>query len=251
MDLGISGRTAAVAAGSAGLGLGAARALAAEGVRVAVCGRDPERLAAARAELGPGCLAITGDMATADGATRFVREAREALGGTLDIIVPNAGGPPPGNFVSTDLDAYQQAFDLNCRSAIAMCQEAVPGMRERGWGRVVAITSIGVKAPIGNLMASSVARAALTSFLKITAREVAADGVTVNSVLPGLHVTDRITSLHGDRASLDQLAASVPAHRLGDPDDFGAVVTFLCGDQARYVTGVSLLVDGGAYEGLV
>ena len=122
MDLGIAGRTAAVAAGSAGLGLGAAKALTAEGVRVAICGRDPNRLAAARAELGADVVAISADLAAPDGATRFATDASEALGAPLDIVVTNAGGPPPGTFASTDLDAYQQAFDLNCRGAIAMCR---------------------------------------------------------------------------------------------------------------------------------
>lgn len=250
MDLGLDGRTAAVAAGSAGLGLGAAKALAAEGVRVAICGRDAAKLASARAELGPGAIALTGDVSHPEGAAAFVEEARRELGGRLDILVANAGGPPPGTFATTSLEAYEQAFDLSCRSTIAMGQAAIPAMRERRWGRVVAITSIGVKAPIAGLMASSVARAAVTSFLKITAREVAADGVTVNNVLPGYHRTARMTDLYDDRA-LDDLAASVPARALGDPDDFGAVVAFLCSDQARFVTGTSLLVDGGSYPGLL
>jgi 3-oxoacyl-[acyl-carrier protein] reductase len=131
-----------------------------------------------------------------------------------------------------------------------MCQAAIPAMREQRWGRVVAITSIGVKSPIGGLMASSVARAAVTSFLKITAREVAADGVTVNNVLPGYHRTNRMVDLY-DGAALDELTATVPTHTLGDPDDFGAVVAFLCSEQARFVTGTSLLVDGGSYPGLL
>lgn len=250
MDLGIGGRTAAVAAGSAGLGLGAAVALAREGVRVAICGRDPKRLAAARAEIGDDAIVITADVSTPAGARDFVAEARESLGGTVDILVANAGGPPPGNFATTELDAYAQAFDLSCRSTIAMCQEAIPAMRERRWGRVVAITSIGVKAPIATLMASSVARAAVTSFLKITAREVAGDGVTVNNVCPGFHETDRMTNLY-DAGSLAQLAAGIPAQRLGDPFDFGAVVAFFCSEQAKFVTGTSLQVDGGAYPGLL
>lgn len=250
MDLGISGTTAAVAAGSAGLGLGAAKALAAEGVRVAICGRDAAKLASARVELGPDAVALTGDVSNPDGAGAFVEEARHELGGRLDILVANAGGPPPGTFATTTLDAYAAAFDLNCRSTIAMCQAAIPGMRAQRWGRVVAITSIGVKAPIATLMASSVARAAVTSFLKITAREVAADGVTVNSVLPGFHRTARMTDLYDD-SGLEHLATSVPTHTLGEPDDFGAVVAFLCSRQAQFVTGTSLLVDGGAYPGLL
>jgi 3-oxoacyl-[acyl-carrier protein] reductase len=131
-----------------------------------------------------------------------------------------------------------------------MCQEAIPAMRERRWGRVVAITSIGVKAPIGTLMASSVARAAVTSFLKITAREVAPDGVTVNNLCPGLHTTDRMTQLYGD-AGLDDLAKASPTGALGDASDFGAFAAFLCSDQAKFVNGTSIQVDGGAFAGLL
>jgi 3-oxoacyl-[acyl-carrier protein] reductase len=247
MDLGIAGKRAVVAAGSKGLGYGAAEALAAEGCRVAICGRDEAVLSAASARIG--AVPFAADLASPEAAERFVRDASEALGG-VDILIANAGGPPPGTFASTDLDAYTYAFDLNCRSTIAMCQVAIPAMRARQWGRVVAITSIFVKQPSATLIASSTARAALTAFLKVTAREVAADGVTVNSVLPGFHATDRITGLH-DAASLEQLAATVPAGVIGDAADFGAVCAFLCSRQARYITGESVLVDGGVYAGLV
>lgn len=249
MDLGIGGRTAAVAAASGGLGLGCARALVAEGVRVAICGRRADAVEQAATTVGGDCVPLVADVGTPDGAAGFVAAAREALG-TVDILVANAGGPPAGTFATTTLDAYAEAFDLNCRSTIAMCQEAIPAMRERRWGRVVAITSIGARAPIANLAASSTARAAVTAFLKVTAREVAPDGVTVNSLQPGFHATDRLTSLHDDQG-LGALAASVPTRTLGDADDFGAVAAFLCSEPARFVTGVGLLVDGGAYPGLM
>ncbi len=247
MDLGITGKRAVVAAGSKGLGFGAASALAAEGCRVAICGRDEAALSAASARIG--AVPFVADVSTPANAARFVRDAAEALGG-VDILIANAGGPPPGTFASTDLAAYSFAFDLNCRSSIAMCQVAIPAMQSQQWGRVVAITSVGVKQPIATLIASSTARAALTAFLKVTAREVAGDGVTVNSVLPGFHATDRITGLYNDDG-LEQLAASVPAHAIGDAADFGAVCAFLCSRPARYITGESILVDGGAYGGLV
>ncbi len=250
MDLGLRGRRAAVAAGSAGLGLGAAKALGAEGVHVAVCGRDQERLDAAVEQLGDGAVGIVADMADTDQAAAFVEEAGERLGGTVDIVVANAGGPPGGTFASTDLAAYRQALDLNLLSSIALCQAAVPAMRAQGWGRMVAITSIGVRQPPAYLIASATARAGLTAFLKVLATEVAPDGVTVNSVQPGLHDTDRVRQLHGDTPP-EQAAAGVPVGRLGDADDFGAVVTFLCSQQAGFVTGTSLLVDGGAFPGLV
>src|SRR5437870_8147186 len=154
MDLGIAGRRAAVAAASKGLGLAVASALVAEGVRVAICGRHADTIEAAAASLGSGAVPIVADLSSPDGATSFVRDAREALGG-VDILVPNAGGPPPGNFASVTLEQYLDAFELNCRSTIAMCYEAVPAMREQRWGRVVAITSIAVRQPIPTLLLSN------------------------------------------------------------------------------------------------
>lgn len=249
MDLGIRGKRAIVSAGSAGLGLAAAKALAAEGVSVAICGRDAQRLAAAATEIGPGTLTFVADLSDPGAGAAFAQEASQALGG-CDILVANAGGPPAGTFASTDLDAYQYAFDLDCRSAIAMAQSVIPDMIEQRWGRVVAVTSVGAMQPIPTLMASGVARAALTAFLKVTAREVAAHGVTVNNLCPGFHTTGRLTGLY-DATGLDQLAASVPSRTLGDPDDFGATTAFLCSQAARYITGTSLQVDGGAYAGLL
>lgn len=247
MDLGLSGRTAAVAAASKGLGYASAAALAAEGVRVAICSRDRERIEKAASAIGGDTVPIVADVSTTEGAMGFVEQAEKALG-QVDILVPNAGGPPPGTFASTDLKAYRDALDLNLFSTIAMCQRAVPGMRERGWGRIVAITSIGVRQPIPSLMASSTARAGVTSFLKILSREVAADGVTVNSAQPGVHATERVTSLGG---AVEQIAKSVPVGSIGRPEDFGQAVAFLCSEQARFITGTGLLVDGGAFPGLV
>jgi len=247
MDLGLSGRTAAVAGASAGLGLAAAQVLVAEGVRVAICGRDRERIDAAAAELGGDAVPIVADVGTPDGATAFVEEATAALG-PLDILVPNAGGPPAGTFASTPLDAYLPALQLNLLSTVAMCQAAVPAMVDRGWGRVVAITSASVRQPVPQLILSNTARAGVTGFLKTLSLEVAAQGVTVNSVQPGLHATDRLTHLYGDDTSA--AARDVPTRTVGRPEDFGAVVAFLCSDAARFVTGVALPVDGGSTRGL-
>ena len=241
MDLGITGRCAAVAAGSSGLGLGAARALIAEGANVAICGRNEDRLNAAAFELGNRCVPIVADVGTADGAAAFVEAARVALGG-VDILVPNAGGPAPGNFESTPVEAYAAALDLNLMSVVAMCKAAVPAMREQGWGRVVAITSLSVRQPMAQLILSNTARAGATAFLKTLAMEVAEDGVTVNTVQPGLHHTPRLSSLY----SADQLDGM----RMGDPTDFGKHVAFLCGDAAKFTTGVQLHIDGGSYAGL-
>jgi len=247
VDLGLEGKRAAVAAATSGLGYASAEALAANGVRVAICGRDKGRVDDAVAKLGAGAVGVTVDVGTAEGGTAFVAAAAEALGG-VDILVPNGGGPPPGTFASTDVDAYLRAVQCNLLSAVAMCKAAVPAMQAQRWGRVVAITSIAVRQPMPNLILSNTARTGLTSFLKTVALEVARDGVTVNSVQPGSHATNRILSLYG--LSSEQAAAGVAAGTMGDPGDFGQVVAFLCSQPARFVTGVHLPVDGGSYLGL-
>lgn len=247
MDLGIDGRRAAVAAASGGLGYASAAALAAEGVSVAICGRDRGRIAEAAARIGHGCVPLVCDVSTAAGGEAFVATAGEALGG-IDILVANGGGPPAGTFASTELARYPEALELSLLSVVGMCKAAVPAMQAQRWGRVVAITSLSVRQPIPTLILSNTARAGVTGFLKTLAREVAADGVTVNSVQPGLHATDRMTALYG--GTPDAAALGVPAGVLGDPADFGAVVAFLCGASARYLTGVQVHVDGGSYAGL-
>ncbi len=246
MDLGIQGKKAAVAASSTGLGFGCARALLEDGAEVAICSRNEERIREAAAELGAGAVPIVADMSTEDGARSFVEQATEKLG-QVDILVANAGGPPPGSPATTSIDGYREALDLNLLSTIVMCQAALPGMRERGWGRIVAITSIGARQPIGNLAASSVARAGVSSFLKTLSAEVARDGVTVNSAQPGIHATDRIKSL----GNTDVVAQRVPTGTLGTAEDFGKAVAFLCSEPARFITGTSILLDGGAYQGLI
>ena len=248
MDFGLSGKRAAVAGGSSGLGFASARALAQEGVRVAICGRDRGRVEAAAEEIGSGSIALVADVSQLEQARGFVADAREQLGG-LDILVCNAGGPPPGTFESTPVEAYPDAIALNLMSVVAMCKEAVPAMREQGWGRVVAITSLAVRAPLATLILSNTARAGATGFLKTLAREVAREGVTVNSLQPGLHATRRLEDLFG--TNLDTLADQIPAGALGRPEDFGSVVAFLCSDSARFITGAAIPVDGGAYEGLL
>lgn len=238
-----------MAGASSGLGLATARALAAEGVHVAICGRDAARIEAAAASIEGDVVAVVADVSTVEGATSFVERAVQALGGEVDILVTNGGGPPPGTFASTALDAYPIALDLNLMSAVAMCKTAVPGMQQRGWGRVVAITSIAVRQPIPSLILSNTARAGLTGFLKTLALEVAGDGVTVNSLLPGSHDTDRLRSMYG--GDLSAVAADTPVRTVGRPDDFGAVAAFLCSDHARFITGSAIPVDGGAYRALL
>jgi 3-oxoacyl-[acyl-carrier protein] reductase len=247
MDLGIAGRRAAVAAASRGLGYATAAALAAEGVHVAICGRDRAGVEDAAVRIGGDCVGLEADVSTVEGARGFVADATVALGG-IDIVVPNAGGPPAGDFASVeDIDAYAKAFELNCLSSIAMCQATVPAMQAAGWGRVVAITSVAVRQPIPTLILSNTARAGLTGFLKTLAREVARDGVTVNSLQPGFHATERMQALHDDPSSL---GAAVPAGVIGDPADFGKIAAFVCSEAAGYLTGAAIPVDGGAYAGL-
>jgi 3-oxoacyl-[acyl-carrier protein] reductase len=248
VNLGLAGRRAAIPGASSGLGLAAARALAAEGVTVVIGARDETRLHAAAESIDGNVIAIPGDVGTPAGAVAWAEAAAGELGG-VDIVVPNAGGPPPGNFASTPLDAYPAALDLNLLSVVALCKTLVPPMQQAGWGRVVAITSVSVRQPLPYLILSNTARAGATGFLKTLALEVAIDGVTVNSVLPASHDTDRIRQLHGGDTS--GAAAHIPAGRLGRPDDFGAVVAFLCSEQANFITGSALAVDGGSVLGLL
>jgi 3-oxoacyl-[acyl-carrier protein] reductase len=247
MDIGLTGKRAAVAAATQGLGFGVAQALANEGVTVAICGRSQEKVDAAVAQLGPDAIGIVADVNTPDGAVAFVHSAMAQVGG-LDILVTNTGGPPPGRAAEMDVHAYETAFASLCSSAIAMCDAVLPEMRGQGWGRIVAITSTSVREPIATLALSNVARSAYTSYLKSLSGDVASAGITVNSVQPGLHATQRIADLHS--GNVDDVARSTPTGHLGDPIDFGAVVAFLCSEQAKYINGAAVPVDGGAYKGL-
>lgn len=247
MDLGLTGRRALVTGASSGLGRATAAALAREGVSVVMVSRDADKLAAAAGSMTGHVTPLVGDVSDIDGVASLVERAADALGG-LDILVANAGGPPPGTFASTSLDAYIPALELNLLSTVAMCTAAVPMMQANLWGRIVAVTSISVREPIGNLILSNTARAGVTGFLKTLSREVAGDGITVNSLQPGLHRTDRLVNLYGD--AVDDLGASIPAGVVGDADDFGAIAAFLCSDAARFVTGAAIPVDGGSAHGL-
>ncbi|MFC4945047.1 SDR family oxidoreductase [Pseudonocardia sp. GCM10023141] len=244
MDLGIAGRRAAVAAATAGLGRAAAAALVAEGVQVTICGSDAGRAEAAAAELGTGWTVA--DLTDPEAAARFVEHARSALGG-LDILVVNGPGPPPGTIAETAPQTYQPALERSLLAPVRMCLAAVPGMRAQRWGRIVAITSLGVRQPYPNLALSNTARSGFTGFLKTLAREVAADGVTVNSLQPGLHATARVTSVYGD----DPVTDGIPAGCIGAPADFGRIVAFLASAHAGYLTGTAVPVDGGAYQALL
>ncbi|MFT3853600.1 MAG: SDR family oxidoreductase [Ilumatobacteraceae bacterium] len=248
MDLGLTDRRAIVAASTAGLGFGAAAALVAEGARVAICGGTTDEVARAAARLGPAAYPIDADVSTVDGARRFVEHGIDALGG-VDILIANGGGPPTGTFATTELEAYAPAIEKNLLAVVAMCQTALPLLRAQRWGRVIAVTSVSVRQPLPKMILSNTARAGVTGFLKTVALEVAADGVTVNSVQPGLHDTEGIRRRYGD--DISEPVAEVPAGVAGDPADFGAVVAFLCSEQARFVTGAHLPIDGGTHRGLM
>jgi 3-oxoacyl-[acyl-carrier protein] reductase len=249
MDLGIRGRRAAVAAGSAGLGLATAAALAAEGVAVAVCGRHRDRLDEATARIGNGAVAVVADLAEVGAAEAFATEAAELLGGPLDIVVANARRPPAGPASATSLEDYERALRLNFLATVELCNAAVGGMRSAGWGRILAITSVGARQPIATLAASSAARAAVTSYVKNLADEVAADGVCANTIQPGSHATDRMKALAA--AAPSAAARGIPVGHLGEPADFGRVAAFLCSAPAAFICGASIAVDGGASRSLL
>lgn len=215
-----------------------------------IASRSSEKLRSALDTIRPadGARAIScvADVSSIADVESLVARTNEEFG-TIDVLIANAGGPPPGNFASTPVESYDAALRLNLVSTVAMCRLVVPEMQRRGWGRVVAITSSSVREPIDRLILSNTARAGLTGFLKTLAREVAGDGVTVNSLQPGLHLTDRLAGLYSD---VSTLAASIPAGRLGDPDDFGHVAAFLCSEHAKFVTGAAIPLDGGALHGL-
>ncbi len=261
MDLGISGKSAFVAASTGGLGLAVARVLAAEGVRVAITGRRRERAAEIAAELtsaGHSAVAIEADLSTPEGVAAAVDHAVQALG-PIDILVLNGPGPKPGAAATLSADDIAAAFELLVKPHHALVSQLLPGMRERRWGRILAIGSSGVVAPLPNLAVSNTGRAALAGYLKTLAAEVALDAVTVNMLLPGRIATDRV-------AELDQAAAKrrgttvaeiqlesrkgIPARRYGEPEEFGAAAAFLCSAPASYITGVALRCDGGLIRSL-
>jgi 3-oxoacyl-[acyl-carrier protein] reductase len=245
MDLGIAGRTAIVGGASAGIGRAIAEALVAEGVVVVLSSRDPERTAAAAAEVGAaaGIAWDTGDVA---GADRLV-DAAEAAVGPIDIVVVNTGGPPAGpDPLAFDDEQWESAHRHLVRSPMALLRRTLPGMRERRWGRVVGVASTSVREPLGNLMLSNAERSAALAAFKTLAREVAPDGVTVNTLLTGRIATKRMTEMHG---SLERAEASarevVPVGRMGRPEERAAAAAFLCSERAAFVPGVARPVDGG------
>ncbi|TDL84224.1 SDR family oxidoreductase [Palleronia sediminis] len=254
MDLGLKGKRALVTASSRGLGLGCAAALAEAGCDLVMNARGAEALEAAaddlRARFGVEITAVAADITTGDGRAEVL-----AAAGSPDILVTNAGGPPPGMWSDWDRDDFIAALDANMLTPIALMKACLPAMIERGWGRVVNITSQSVKSPIAVLGLSNSARAGLTGYVAGTARQVAPHGVTINNLLPGIHDTDRATSLDrgvseargiGLDAARAEREATIPARRYGTAQEFGAACAFLCSTHAGFIVGQNLLVDGGA-----
>jgi 3-oxoacyl-[acyl-carrier protein] reductase len=259
MELGIRGRTAIVCGASAGLGRATALALAREGVEVVIAARTADRLQRAAdeisAEAGIAVRAVPADVTTDEGRAA-VLEACPAP----DILINNAGGPPPGDFRKWSREDWLKAIDANMLSAIFLIQATIDGMIERKFGRVVNITSHMVKQPVAILGLSNGARAGLTGFVGGLARDVARHNVTLNSVLPGQFDTDRLRSNHqrfaqSTGADLDAFRTrqrdQIPARRFGDPAEFGDMCAFLCGARAGYITGQNILLDGGQFPGLL
>ena len=255
MDLGIRGKKGLVCAASKGLGRACAEALAEAGVDLVVNARGAEALEATAQEIaarhGVAVTPVAADITTGEGRAAVL----EALGGQADILVNNAGGPPPGTWTDWSREDFIKAIDANMLTAIALMQALVPGMMERGWGRVVNITSQSVRSPIAVLGLSNTARAGLTGFVAGMSRQVAPHGVVVNNLLPGIHATDRAVSLDSGVAraegiDLDEARrrreATIPTRSYGRPEDFGAACAFLCSQQARFMVGQNILLDGGA-----
>ncbi|HZM89866.1 MAG TPA: SDR family oxidoreductase [Blastocatellia bacterium] len=262
MNFGLEGRVAIVTAASRGLGKATAMELAAEGARVAMNARNEEQLQDTAAEIrsatGAQVLAVAGDVTNEADVNRLISETKNRFG-SIDILVANAGGPPAGFFDDFDAQHFRDAVELNLISTINLCRVAVPHMRERRWGRIIAITSIAAKQPVENLILSNTARAGVLGFLKSLSQQIAADGITVNTVCPGYHLTERLKSLSTSIAQKEGVnveevyarwAASTPMKRIGDPREFGAVVAFLCSERASYLTGTVIQIDGGAYRAL-
>jgi 3-oxoacyl-[acyl-carrier protein] reductase len=244
MDLGLRARRALVMGGSSGLGKAIAQALILEGASVAICARGAARLAASASALG--AVGIVADVTRPGAAAALVAEAERRLG-PLDVLVVNTGGPPPGKFAEVSDDGWRVAFDALWMSSVGAMRAALPGMRARHWGRVVLVTSIAAREPVPNLFLSNSLRAGLHGLVNALSKEVAADGVTVNALMPGYTVTERLEELRLDEAALN---AMIPARRLGRAQDFGAVAAFLCSGQANYITGQALACDGGLLQSI-
>ena len=245
MDLGLSGRVALVTGASKGIGRAIAATLSDEGAKVAIASRSRENIDAAAADIG--AAGFVWDSADFDGAAGLVADVESSLGGPVEVLVCNTGGPPAGadplGFSTEEWEAAHRSLVL---APMALVAAVLPGMRERGWGRIVSVASSSIREPIAHLMLSNAERSATAAAFKTLAREAAGDGVTLNTVLPGRILTDRLISMAGSEEAVKKAAAEqVPAGRPGSPEEFAAVAAFLCSERASYVTGTAVPVDGG------
>jgi 3-oxoacyl-[acyl-carrier protein] reductase len=248
VDLGIAGRVALVTGASQGIGRAIAAELAAEGARVAIASRSRERIDATAGEIG--ATGFVHDSRDVEAAPRLVAEVTEAVG-PIEILVTNTGGPPAGEPLAAAREEWEAAYRTLVLDPLALIEAALPGMRQRGFGRVVNVASTTVREPAPFLMLSNVHRAATLAALKTLARAEASHGLTINSVLPGRIATERLFSLLGSRENAEaSAAAEVPAGRLGTVEEMAAAAAFLCSARASYITGVALLVDGGLTRGI-
>lgn len=264
MDLLLKDKVALVAGSSSGLGFAAAKQLAGEGAKVAICGRDQQRLADAAAALAAetpegNVAAFQVDLTQEASIRKFVADTAERFGG-IDIVITNAGGPPTGSFDDTTLDDWQTGYNLTLMSAVILIQEAMPYLRESSAGSILTITSISAKQPIAGLLLSNAYRPAVIGLTKTLANELGPEGIRVNSVLPGWTATERVVHIFEDRAAKNgtsieeetvSVAESIPLGRMADPEEFGRVAAFLVSPAASYITGTMIQVDGGDYRGLL
>lgn len=242
MDLGLKDRVALVAAASQGLGRAVALGLAREGAKVAICARGEEALRATVAEMPTECLAMAIDVTVEAQVKEFVRATLQRFG-RIDICVANAGGPPARPFEATSIEDWRSAVDLNLLSTVMLAREVLPGMKERRWGRFLTITSVAAKQPIDGLVLSNGVRPAVIGLVKSLANEYGPFNILVNNIAPGFTATERLKKL-GSKPQAD-----IPLRRIGEPEEFANVVVFLASERASYITGQTVLVDGGFAKG--
>jgi 3-oxoacyl-[acyl-carrier protein] reductase len=263
VELGIRSKVALVAASSRGLGRAVAEELASEGASLVVCARDEDAIARCAREIetrwGVPVLAVPADVAVRGDPERVVAAAIERFG-RVDILVTNCGGPPSGPFESLTSEQWDEAARLILSSAVEFARAVLPGMKERRWGRILAVTSVAAKQPVSNLVLSNSLRAAVTGFTRTLANEVAGDGITVNTILPGYTRTERVVELNEAAArregiepaeALARIEKEIPMGRLGEPTEFAALAAFVVSERASYVTGQSIAVDGGWIKALM
>jgi len=263
MDLGLTGKTALVAASSQGLGMAVAEELASEGASLILCSRGEEALSAAcrsiRDRTGVDVIGVPADMTVPADILRVFEQGFERFG-RIDILITNSGGPPAGTFDKLSSEQWNQAAAGVLMNVVEMCRLCLPGMKTRGWGRILNITSIAAKQPVENLMLSNSLRAAVTGFAKSLANEVASFGITVNNILPGYTATERVVQLAETLAEREGVEPSairsrweseIPMQRLGRPEEFAALAAFLVSERASYITGSSIAVDGGWIRSIV